>query len=249
MSMQGEKEIVNIPDTTTQRAVAAFQTNDRGSLMLATIAEQKSYATMLMKQGFISATFKTVEQVVIGIQYARALDVDPTLLLRKMYVVNGVPSLFSEGPLGLVQRTKEFESINEYFFDENGERIVLPKKDQTYFGSATELMRRGDSKVQIDYFTIEDVARAGLDKGYNGKKDVWVKYERIMIRYKARTMALRSKFANVLMGIPIAEYDSHFSPDVPEIGSSSKNSAADEINKLLLTNDAVHTEDQDEIPC
>lgn len=207
---------------------------EKGQIALASLEDQLSFAKKLIDEKMISDTFKTPQQVVIAFQYAKALNMNELLALKMMYVVNGRPALYAEGPLSLVQRSPSFYKINEVYVDENGDEITKPKKDLKIFGSVTKLWRKGDEAPQIDWFTLDDLAKAGLDKnGYGKKKDVWDKWERIMMRYKARTMGLRSKFADSLAGIPIAEYDFHFSPEVPEIRDVGRSNAnlAGELNK------------------
>lgn len=226
-----------------QRAVAqkTFSTSETGLMTLQTLAEQKSYARQLMKEGMVSDSFKTPEQVVIGIQYALAIKIHPSLLLPKMYVVKGKPSLFGEAPLGLCHSKGVVADIVEFFIDENGEQISYANKNvrKPVFGAVTQFWRVGQERMQEDFFTLDDLKRAGIDygKGKNGayRKDTWEKFERIMMRYKARTIALRTKCPDVISGIPIAEYDDHFSPDTPEIDVSKETTVADEINNKYLS--------------
>lgn len=218
---------------------AQLVTKDSGQFALTTLNDQLSFAQRVIDEGMISETFKTAAQVVLGFQYAKALGMNEMLALKMMYVVNGKPCLYSEGPLALAQRSKSFWKINEYYVDEAGKKIEGPKKDLAIFGSVTELWRVGDDAPQVDWFTLDDMKTAGLDQNKWGKKEVWAKWERIMLRYKARTLALRSKFADSLAGIPIAEYDFHFTPNLPEVNISGKTTVtksyiADRFQKPLV---------------
>jgi hypothetical protein len=219
---------------------AAMMTDDIGSLALVSLEDQLKFANRLIQEKMISETFKTAQQVVIGIQYCKALNLPALVGLKMMYVVSGKPSLYAEGPLALVQRSSVFDKIREYFIDEDCKEICPENKNivgAKYFGAVTEVWRKGDAEPQIDFFTIEDLERAGLDfNSYGKKKDTWAKWERIMLRYKARTLALRSKFADVIAGVPVAEYDYSFSPETPDINPEvvNKISVADELNAEFL---------------
>lgn len=217
-----------------------FSTSETGLMTLQTLGEQKAYAKRLMSEGMISESFKTPEQVVIGIQYALAVGIHPSLLLPKMYVVKGKPSLFGEAPLGLCHAKGVVADIVEFFIDENGEQISYANKNvrKPVFGAVTQFWRVGQDRMQEDFFTLDDLKRAGIDygKGKNGayRKETWEKFERIMMRYKARTIALRTKCPDVISGIPIAEYDDHFSPETKEVDVSAETTIADELNKEYL---------------
>lgn len=209
-----------------------FEINQGGQLALRSIDDQLNFAKKLIDSGMVSETFKNPQQLLIGFQYAKALGLEPVVAVKMMYVVNGRPSLYGEGPLSLVQRSPAFHQIREWFINEKQDEICPANKNlnDKVWGAVTEVWRTGDKLPQIDYFTLEDMARAKLDVNKYGKKDVWEKWERVMLRYKARTLSLRSKFADLIAGVPIAEYDDHFSPDTPEIPPRDV-TAADEINR------------------
>lgn len=211
-----------------------LETDDQGGFALRSLDDQLSFASKLMEQKMVSDTFKTPAQVVVAFQYAKAMRVNEILAVKMMYVVNGKPCLFGEGPLSLVQRTGLVNSMEEYFVDENIQRISVENKNlkAPVFASITRIGRRNDSLMQEDFFSLEDLERSGIDRGYQGKrKDVWDKWERIMMRYKARSMALRSKFADLIAGIPIAEYDYTFTPEMPDMKFDNKKTIADELNE------------------
>lgn len=227
-AVESNKPVVVAP--TPPKEVKILKVNDRGALALASIEDQLLFAQRILSERLISDTFKTPQQVVIAFQYAKAMQINELLALKMMYVVNGRPCLYGEGPLSLVQRTGLVTSLREFFLDENGEEISVKNKNlkSPVFASVTQIRRRGDDEVQEDFFTLEDLAQAKLDIGKYGKKEVWEKWQRIMMRYKARSMALKSKFADLIAGIPIAEYDENFSPEMPQV-TVPKNALVEEI--------------------
>jgi hypothetical protein len=216
-----------------------LELTEEGGFALRSLEDQMKFAEDLIKYQMISNTFKTPQQVVVGFQYAKALKVNELLALRMMYVVNGKPSLFGEGPLSLCQRTGLVVSLKELYLNENGDEISVQNKNlkDKVYASVTRVGRRGDLEIQEDYFTLDDLETAGLRMDNFGKvKAIWVKWERIMMRYKARTMALRSKFADMLAGIPVAEYDDNFSPEMPEV-KEPKNTIATDLEKAYAPQD------------
>jgi len=215
-----------------------LQTTDTGIIALRSLSEQTSFAAKLIELEMVSSSFKTPSQVVIGFQYAKALNLNEIVALRLMYVVNGRPCLYAEGPLLLCQRSELVEDISEFYIDENGEHISFANKNlkSKVWGAVTHVARKGQKTVQEDTFTLDDLERSGIDSSKYGKKDIWKKFERNMLRYKARSMALKTKFADLIGGIPISEQDYHFSPETPEITvSEPKKDLADQLNKDFLT--------------
>ncbi len=219
--------IVNAPAVQTKKGLTTTET---GEVALFSLEDQLAFADRLIKEQMISTTFRTAQQVVIGFQYAKALKLNEIVALRMMYVVNGKPCLYGEGPLSLCQRAKEVASIDEFFLNQKMERICSANKNlnDPVFAAVTQVWRKGDPRMQEDTFSQEDLKQAGMDLDKFGKrKDVWEKYERIMMRFKCRSMALKSKFADLIAGVPIAEYDYNFTPELPEIKNVPSTLASD----------------------
>jgi len=212
-----------------------LEVDKSGELSLTALNDQLAFAKRLIAEEMISNTFKNPHQVLLGIQYSKALNLPALIGLRMMYVVKGKPSLYAEGPLSLCQRSPVFEGIEELFLDAKGNIICVTNKNLNakVYASVTRVKRKGDPAWQEDYFTLDDLKQAGLDFSSKGKKETWLKWERIMLRYKARSIALRSKFADCLAGMNIAEYHDSFSPEVPEI-VVEENSLVKELNDKYL---------------
>lgn len=225
-----------------------LQTDHAGRLMLTSLEDQLSFAKRLIDQEMVSSTFKTPQQLVVAFQYAKAMQMNEMIAIKMMYVVGGRPCLYGEGPLSLCLRTGLVEKIEEFYVDENIERISVENKNLNarVYASVTRIKRKGDQSEQEDYFTLDDLARAGIDKTYQGKKkETWEKWERIMLRYKARTLALRSKFADLIAGIPIAEYDYSFTPEEPSvIVQEKKKNIADELNSVYVPKEKDNSEQE-----
>lgn len=222
-------------EETKEKVTRSLAVNERGSFALQSLEDQLAFAGRLMREGAISETFKTPQQVVIAFQYAKALGINEILAVKMMYVVNGRPCLYGEGPLSLCQSKGLVDKIEEFFIAEDGQKICFENKNLTapVYGAVTRIWRKGDPLVQEDYFTKIDLQIAKMNIGKHGVKDVWQRYERNMMRYKARSMALKTKFADGIAGIPIAEHDFNFSPETPEIAPTmfSENNVARELNE------------------
>lgn len=204
---------------TTPRPQGLRAVEETGIVSLSSIDDQLHYARRLLAEQMVSDTFKKPEQVVIGIQMCKELGIPVLLGLKMMYVIKGRPSLFGDGPLSLCYRAGEVAKIREFFVNEKGEEISFANKNlkDEAWGSVTQVWRKGDELMQEDFFTKLDLERAELDTSKFGKKEVWEKFERNMMRYKARAMALKTKFPHLLSGVNIAEYHDHVDPSNPEV--------------------------------
>jgi len=189
-------------------------TDEGGQLNLVSLDEQLAFADRLIKNKMISTSFETPAQVLIGIQYAKALGMEIVPALKCMYVLNGQPCLYGDGPLSLIQRSGLVEGYKEFFIDESGEEICFANKNlqKEVYASVCRIKRKGDSEWQEDCFSLDDLKQSGINMSYAKEKLVWQKFRRNMMRYKARSMALKSKFADLLQGFGIAEYDYHSDP-------------------------------------
>jgi hypothetical protein len=129
----------------------------------------------------------------VAMAYGDSLGMAPLQAMQSVAVVNGVPALYGDGMLALVQASAVFESIEESI--EDGAAVCTVK-------------RRGMKPVQR-IFTIDDAKRAGLW----GKQGPWQQYPSRMLQMRARSWALRDAFADVLRGIQSVEEVR----DIPEV--------------------------------
>lgn len=237
-TIEREEAAATVPAPAPEKKIArSLALTDQGAFALKTMDDQMAFAGRLIADKLVSSTFTTTAQVIIGIQYAKSMQMEPILALRRMYVVNGVPCLYSEGPLALCQRSAHWGKIREYYLAQDMREICPQNKnlDAEAFAAVTEVWRNGDEHPQIDFFTVTDMEKAGLNQTASGKpKDVWVKWQRLMLRYKARSMALKSKFADCLMGIAIAEHEFNYTPEMPDVRVVRSSKAADELNREYL---------------
>ena len=129
----------------------------------------------------------------VAMAYGDSLGMAPLQAMQSVAVVNGVPALYGDGMLALVQASAVFEAIEESI--EDGAAVCTVK-------------RRGMKPVQR-IFTTDDAKRAGLW----GKPGPWQQYPSRMLQMRARSWALRDAFADVLRGIQSVEEVR----DIPEV--------------------------------
>lgn len=152
------------------------------------LAEMFSKSAMVPKQYQGNAA-----NCLVAMAYGDSLGMAPLQAMQSVAVVNGVPALYGDGMLALVQASPAFEQIEESI--EDGAAVCTVK-------------RRGMKPVQR-VFTTDDAKRAGLW----GKAGPWQQYPSRMLQMRARSWALRDAFADVLRGIQSVEEVR----DIPEV--------------------------------
>lgn len=128
----------------------------------------------------------------VAIRLCREHNLPPITSLGKVAVINGTPSFFGELPLALVQRSGFLESIEETCSETK---------------AICTVKRKGFSAI-VREFSIDDARKAALLS-----KDPWKYYPKRMMQMRARTWALKDAFSDVLLGVPIAEYDFDVRPE------------------------------------
>jgi hypothetical protein len=172
--------------------------------------------------------------ILVASQYAVELGLKPITALRQIAVVQGTCCTFGDLPLALVQRSGQLESIKEYWIDENSVEISVKNKNisATAVAAICIVKRKGDIQPLERFFSLSDAKTAGL-----GSSPTWKGYPKTMLKYRARSQALKDKFADSLNGIAIAEYDFHVLPE--EDGPALLNSAADLNAQFTVKSDDV----------
>lgn len=171
---------------TTRQAGSWLSCNNLEAAMK--LAEMFSKSAMVPKQYQGNAA-----NCLVAMAYGDSLGMAPLQAMQSVAVVNGVPALYGDGMLALVQASQAFESIEESI--EDGAAVCTVK-------------RRGMKPVQR-VFTVDDAKRAGLW----GKAGPWQQYPSRMLQMRARSWALRDAFADVLRGIQSVEEVR----DIPEV--------------------------------
>ena len=194
-----QKEIVKVEDKKTNITI-----DQSGFIRPQNIEEAYRLSTAFLKSGMVPARFKTAESVLVAIQMALELGLKPLTALRSIAVIQGTPSFYGDLPLSLCYSSGKLESIKEYFLDKEGKKICVENNnisDEAY-AAVCVVKRFGDVEFLESTFSLDDATRAGLFKN-----PVWKSYTKRMLKYRARSQALKDKFSDALNGISILEYN------------------------------------------
>lgn len=182
-------------------------TSSAGLLVPRSLEEALAIGECYIKSKMVPKWYLTAEAVVVGMQYALELGLKPLSALRQIAVVHGVPSLFGDLPLALCRGSGLLERFQETFLDRSGKPINMGNKNlgSEVYAAVCIVRRRGDGNEVEAFFTMDDAIRAKLTG--NGDASAWAKYPKRMLRYRARSQALKETFPDVLNGLAIGEYD------------------------------------------
>ena len=135
---------------------------------------------------------ETRGKVAICIQKGLEVGFAPVTSLSRISVINGRPCIDCEGGMAKALESKKLEWCKEHFEGEGDDRTAV-----------CSLKRRGVDEPVTRRFSVKDAKRAKL---WNHPKRLpWIQYPQVMLPTRARAMALRVLFADVLAGLHIME--------------------------------------------
>lgn len=139
----------------------------------------------------------TPEKAMVAILHGMEVGLTPMAALQSIAVVNGRPTIWGDGAIGLVRGSGKLEWMNERI-EGTGDAMV----------AICEVKRKGEPPAQPARFSVADAKVANLW----GKQGPWQQYPKRMLAMRARAFALRDAFADVLRGLGIAEEVSDYQP-------------------------------------
>lgn len=147
-------------------------------------------ATAVCKAGMAPKGLDTPEKAMVAVLHGMEVGFTPMAALQSISVINGRPTIWGDGAIGLVRGSGKLEWIKERIEGE-GDRMV----------ATCEVKRKGEPDPVRATFSVDDAKKAGLW----GKAGPWQQYPKRMLTMRARAFALRDAFADVLRGLGIAE--------------------------------------------
>jgi len=154
------------------------------------ITEAMEYAKMIANSSFCPKGMNGKPgDVLVAVQMGAEVGLSPMQALQNIAVINGRPCIWGDAALALVQASPHYISHKEW-------------EETTADGmfAYCEVTRRG-SEPYIKCFSEKDAKKANLW----GKAGPWTQYPSRMLQMRARSFALRDKFADALKGLNIRE--------------------------------------------
>ena len=143
-------------------------------------------ADILSKTSF-SAGHKSAQDIFICISMGQQIGLNPFQAVQNISVINGRPTLWGDALLAVCQSHPEYAGV-EMSFDEETQTATC------------KALRKGKPPV-VESFSQEEAKQARLW----GKSGPWSQYPTKMLKNRARTWALRTQFADALLGLISSE--------------------------------------------
>ena len=174
--------------------VAQLPTIASGKRVAAIVPTTMDEAFMLAKSicaaGMAPRGMDTPEKAMIAIMRGMEVGLTPMMALDKIAIVNGRPTIWGDGAIGLVRGSGLCEYIHEYIDGEGDARAAV-----------CQAKRKGEAEPVERRFSVADAKKAGLW----GKSGPWQQFPDRMLQMRARAFALRDLFADVLGGLYLKE--------------------------------------------
>ena len=153
-------------------------------------------AQYVAKSGLAPKGIDTPEAVFVAMEMGLELGLPLMASLQNIAVVNGRPTLWGDSQLAVVRSTGELEEFSEWY-EVNGKRV--PRNPSAFDDSTTAVCRvkRRGLEASESAFSVADAKRAQLW----GKAGTWTQYPARMMRFRARSFALRDQFGDALRGL------------------------------------------------
>jgi hypothetical protein len=175
-----------------------------GRIDLESMADLWSLANVYVAAGTVPADFRgSVAKTFVALQTGAEVGIQPMQALKSTMLINGYPSLFGDGPIGLVLSSGLLVDFG-YEYVGSLKEDGTPEDD---FGVRWWAVRKSPLGIMgkgthSEYtFTVADAKRARLW----GKAGPWSTNWKRMLLVRARAFVLRDSFSDVLGGYSIAE--------------------------------------------
>lgn len=165
--------------------------------------EEWRVADLMLKSAALPSQFKNVPQVIMAMQFLKQHGLPVMVAIRQTTIINGTLSIWGDLPKALVDRSGLMEEFEEFLFDKNYQQINFENKnlEAEVFGALCRVKRHGFGSIEKT-FLVSDAKKANL-----WDKSIWKLYPKRMLQMRARSLALKDAFPDVLSGIAISEYD------------------------------------------
>jgi RecT family len=155
-----------------------------------TMDEAYRLANAVCMAGMAPRGLDTPEKACVAIMHGLEIGLTPMAALQRIAVVNGRPTIWGDGAIGLVRGSGLCEFVRETIEGEGDKRVAV-----------CTTKRKGEVDPVSRTFSVDDAKRAGLW----GKQGPWQQYPERMLTMRARAFCLRDVYADVLGGLYLRE--------------------------------------------
>lgn len=185
------------PQPQTIAPIKTIGTAEGFSLMPRTFEELNRFVHMVASSDLVPKAYKgQPANVMVAIHMGMDLGLKPMQALQSIAVVNGFPSLWGDGALAIVMASGQLEEIEE-----------LSPEETIRENTGRCIVKRKGMRSITRTFTKMQAQQAGLwdKRGRDGQPTPWITYPGRMLQMRARALALRDLFPDILRGFHIGE--------------------------------------------
>lgn len=176
----------------------------RGYVVPTNIDEAYRYAVAVWKSNTAPSSYKSPNDVMIGILAAQEAGLPPMYGLRQIAIINNRPTIWGDAAMALIHNSGKLAGMTVVEVDADFDRDATPLNDwPNGFGIVVTMWRKGQGNPYIGKFTVGDARRAKL--WLNAKKAPWMEHPLRMLMSRARAFPQRDGFADALAGLSIRE--------------------------------------------
>jgi len=158
----------------------------RNSLVPTTLSEAMQFSDVLSKSIMVPREYQgKPANVLVAVQWGMELGLAPMQALQNIAVINGKPSIYGDALLAMVRADHRCRGVKEYLDGDTAVCLITRSHNN---GEVEEIERK---------FSVDDAKRAGLW----GKQGPWKQYPQRMLQMRARSLAIRDGFPDVIKGL------------------------------------------------
>ena len=194
--------------TTELSTPPAPGTVSKTGIILSNMDEIWRFAETVIASGMAPKGINNPAAATITIQMGMELGLPPMASLQNIAAINGRPSIWGDAMLGVVRSTGELEEFTEWFENAGTKLARTPSDFPDSVMAVCRVKRRGYDPIESS-FSVADAKRAKLW----GKQGPWTEYTARMLKFRARSFALRDEFGDALRGLYSAEEQRDLPPE------------------------------------
>lgn len=149
------------------------------------------------------------EAIIAALAMAAEVGLSPMQGLQSIAVINGRPSLWGDGQLGICQRDPSWRGKKEWY------EGTLEDESMKAFCTVKRAISGGEIEETTAEYSVADarVAKIWQKRGRDGQDTPWITNPKRMLKMRARAFALRDGFADLLKGLGSAEEMADITPE------------------------------------
>ncbi|MGE5433065.1 MAG: hypothetical protein ACM3QX_18450 [Syntrophomonadaceae bacterium] len=163
----------------------SLQRQDFITSLVSNLEQKKQVAEIMLKSGFMPPSYNTWEKLMVTMFKCQELNIPLMEGVSSIAIINNKPTMQGNLLLALINRSGKCK------------KMVFDSTD-TY---CTVTMARKDYELEhTEKFTLKDAQAAGLTS-----KDIWKKYTKTMLKWRAVANCARTVFPELLSGLYLPE--------------------------------------------